>query len=181
MLELRNIRPGRRGGSGMSVEEGRHLGSYKRRHWQRRRESQIHGTRHKGFRRCWIRLLRSGERDVPHRRKRILCVAATADHQIVSVIDDSRSQTLLVPHLLPAEHETAHVQIAEQRTDRSPLRSAPAFIAIARTPMFPPVLIRFLNRSFQPHLDQMQHRPVDDPASHRLKKLGMRNRIEVAA
>jgi hypothetical protein len=30
------------------------------------------------------------------------------------------------------------------------------------------VLVRFLNRSFQPHLDQMQHCSVNDSASHRL-------------
>jgi len=29
-------------------------------------------------------------------------------------------------------------------------------------------LIRFLDRSFQPHLDQMEHVPVYDPASYRL-------------
>src|ERR1700688_3656783 len=41
-------------------------------------------------------------------------------------------------------------------------------------------LVGFLNRSFQPHLDQMQHRSVDHSASHRLKKFGMRQTIEVA-
>jgi hypothetical protein len=30
------------------------------------------------------------------------------------------------------------------------------------------VLVRFLNRGFQPHLDQMQHCSVNDSASHRL-------------
>jgi len=47
--------------------------------------------------------------------------------------------------------------------------------------MLSPVLVRFLNRGFQPHLDQMQHGPVDDPASHRLHKLDVRNRVKVAA
>src|ERR1700692_3333246 len=40
-------------------------------------------------------------------------------------------------------------------------------------------LVGFLNRSFQPHLDQMQHRSVDHSASHRLKQFGMRQTIEV--
>jgi hypothetical protein len=42
------------------------------------------------------------------------------------------------------------------------------------------VLVGFLNHSFQPHLDQMQHRSVDDSASHRSEKFGMRKTIEVA-
>jgi site-specific DNA recombinase len=52
---------------------------------------------------------------------------------------------------------------------RRPLRCAPTLIAVARTPMLLPALIGFFNRSFQPHPDQMQHRPVDDPTSHRLE------------
>jgi len=39
---------------------------------------------------------------------------------------------------------------------------------IARTPMLIPVLVSLFDRSFQPHLDQMQHGSVDDPSSHRL-------------
>ena len=38
-----------------------------------------------------------------------------------------------------------------------------------------PTLVGFLDRSFQPHLDQMQHRSVDDPSSHRPHELGMGN------
>jgi hypothetical protein len=44
--------------------------------------------------------------------------------------------------------------------------------------MLVPVLARFLNRSFQPHLDQMEHCSVDDSASHRLQKVGVWKRIE---
>jgi len=47
--------------------------------------------------------------------------------------------------------------------------------------MFVSVLVGFFHRSFQPHLDQMQHGSVHDPTSHRLKQLGMRNTIEVTA
>ena len=42
-------------------------------------------------------------------------------------------------------------------------------------------LVRFLDRGFQPHLEQMQHRSIDDPASHRLQKLGVRNTVKVTA
>ena len=49
-----------------------------------------------------------------------------------------------------------------------PLWGSPSLIPIARTPMLIPFLVGLFNRSFQPHLDQMQHRSVDDPSSHRL-------------
>jgi hypothetical protein len=42
-------------------------------------------------------------------------------------------------------------------------------------------LVGFLDRSFQPHLDQMQHGSIDDPSSHRPHKLGVWNTIKVAA
>jgi hypothetical protein len=43
------------------------------------------------------------------------------------------------------------------------------------------VLVGFLDRGFQPYLDQMQHRSSDDPASYRPHKLGVLNTIKVAA
>ena len=42
-------------------------------------------------------------------------------------------------------------------------------------------LVGFLDRSFQPHLDQMQHRSIDDPASYRLHQFGMWNAVKVTA
>lgn len=65
--------------------------------------------------------------------------------------------------------------------DRSPLRSTPTVVPISRTPMFVSVLVGFFHRSLQPHLDQMQHGSVHHPTGNRLKKLGMRNTIEVTA
>ena len=47
--------------------------------------------------------------------------------------------------------------------------------------MYVSTLVGFFDRGFQPHLDQMQHRSIDDPASYRPHKLGMWNTIEVAA
>jgi hypothetical protein len=41
-------------------------------------------------------------------------------------------------------------------------------------------LVGLFDRSFQPHLNQMQHRSVDDSASYRLEKLGVWKAIEVA-
>jgi hypothetical protein len=40
-------------------------------------------------------------------------------------------------------------------------------------------LVRFLHRCFQPHLDQMKHGAVNDPARYRLEKLRMRKRIKI--
>lgn len=69
-------------------------------------------------------------------------------------------------------------RFAEQGTDRSPLGGASTFIPIARTSMFISAFVRFFDRSFQPHLDQVEYGSVDDSASHRLEKFGMRNTIE---
>src|SRR5882724_5761480 len=81
-------------------------------------------------------------------------------------------------HSTVVPHEPTHVQVAEQRADRSSLWGSPSFIPIARTPMLIPFLVGLFNRSFQPHLDQMQHRSVDDPPSHRLHQVDVRNTIE---
>jgi hypothetical protein len=75
---------------------------------------------------------------------------------------------ILVSEPLPSQHESRHVQVAEQRADRGRLRGSLSFIPIARTPMLIPFLVGLFNRSFQEHLDQMQHGSVDDPSSHRL-------------
>src|SRR3984893_10362650 len=98
-----------------------------------------------------------------------------------ALVHDVRLPTLFVPEFLPPQHEPSHVQIAEQRTDRRPLWSTSTFVPIARTPTFVPTLVGFLDRSFQPHLDQMQHCSVDHPSSHRPHKLGMGNTVKVAA
>ena len=45
--------------------------------------------------------------------------------------------------------------------------------------MFVATLVGFFDRGLQPHLDQMQHGSIDDPASHRLQKLGVRNTVKV--
>src|SRR4051812_14890592 len=42
-----------------------------------------------------------------------------------------------------------------------------------------PVLVPLFNRGFQPHLDQMQHLPIDNPPSYTPKQCAVRNGIEV--
>src|ERR1700739_5069589 len=46
--------------------------------------------------------------------------------------------------------------------------------------MLLPALIRFLNRSLEPNLDQMKHGSVDNPASHRLEKFGVWKSIKIS-
>ena len=41
-----------------------------------------------------------------------------------------------------------------------------------------PVAVPLLDRSLQPHLDQMQHMPVDDAPGHRFEEVRMRDRVE---
>src|SRR5215469_14070166 len=48
-----------------------------------------------------------------------------------------------------------------------------------RRPRFPSSFVGFFNGAVQPHLDQMQHAPINDTARHRLEKVGMRNAPEV--
>src|SRR4029077_5842592 len=92
----------------------------------------------------------------------------SADHEVIGIVNDVRFPTLFVSQLLPSEHEPAHVQIAQQRADRRALWTPSTFIPIARASMLISTLVRLFDRSFQPHLDQMKHRPIDDSASYRL-------------
>src|SRR5262250_1448569 len=86
----------------------------------------------------------------------------------IRVVDYVCSETLLVSELLPSQHEPTHVQITEQRADRSALGRPLSFIPIARASMLIPSLVSFFDRSFEPHLDQMEHGSVDDPSCDRL-------------
>ena len=61
------------------------------------------------------------------------------------------------------------------------MRTSPPFIPIAHTAMLLSTLVRFLDGCFQPHLDQMKHRAIDNSASYRLQKFGVWKGIEVAA
>ncbi len=50
--------------------------------------------------------------------KVLLGPVPTTDHKIIGIVNDVRFQTSLVPQVLPPEHEPAHVQITQQRSDR---------------------------------------------------------------
>ena len=45
----------------------------------------------------------------PHRDQCLIGPSTTTDHKIIGIVNDVRSQTLLVPELLPPEHEPTHV------------------------------------------------------------------------
>ena len=96
----------------------------------------------------------------PHRRHRLLRRAATADHEIIGVVDDLGSKPRLVSQRLPSQNEPTHVEVAQQRRDRCSLRRAPSLVLVPGCSMFPTPLVRLFHRSLQPHLDQMQHVPI---------------------
>ena len=45
--------------------------------------------------------------------------------------------------------------------------------------VFPSSFVGFFHGTVQPHLDQMQHAPINDPARHRLQEFGMGDAPEV--
>ena len=56
--------------------------------------------------------------------------------------------------------------------------AAPMILGLGCAPFCAPV-IGFFHGAFQPHLDQMQHTPVNDPARQRFQQIGMGNGPEV--
>ena len=59
------------------------------------------------------------------------------------------------------------------------LRDAAPLVARLRRPCPPASVVGFFDGAVQPHLDQMQHAPINDAARHRLQEVGMRNAPEV--
>ena len=59
------------------------------------------------------------------------------------------------------------------------MRDAAPIVPGRRRSRLPTSVVGFFHGTFQPHLDQMQHAPIHDPARHRLEKVGMRNAPEV--
>jgi hypothetical protein len=45
--------------------------------------------------------------------------------------------------------------------------------------LLPPSIVRFFNRAFEPHLNQMQHTPINDTPRKRQHQFGMRNAAKV--
>ena len=104
---------------------------------------------------------------VPHRVQRLFGRAATADHEVIGIVDDASLQAAARAQRFPAQHESPHVQIRQQRRDRSALRAASSLVLVARRAMRVPAVVVFFDRRHQPQLDQMQHGFVADATSER--------------
>src|SRR6516225_240561 len=74
--------------------------------------------------------------------------------------------------------EPVHVDVGKQWARDAALWRA-ASVALASTHAPFPVSIPFLDRRFQPQLDQPQHCAIRDPASYRLHQLAVRNQVKV--
>ena len=59
------------------------------------------------------------------------------------------------------------------------MRDAAPVVSRRRRTCLPSSIVGFFHGAFQPHLDQMQHAPINDPTRHRLEKFGVRNAPEV--
>ena len=78
----------------------------------------------------------------------------------------------------PVLQETVHVDVGEQWACDAALRRA-ARVALATTDAPGPIaFIPFLDRRFQPQLDQPEHAPVHDATCYRFEKRVMWNRVE---
>jgi hypothetical protein len=60
------------------------------------------------------------------------------------------------------------------------LRNAPLLVPVFRGALCAPPRIGLFYRGFEPHLDEMQHAPVNDPTRHRLHELEVRDAVEIA-
>src|SRR6202048_464625 len=92
--------------------------------------------------------------------------SATEDDQVVGIRDDVCTKRFSPSGQPPVLQESVHVDVGEQWARDAALRRA-ARVALA-TPDAPgPVtFIPFLDRRFQPQLDQPGHVPVHDATSH---------------
>src|SRR5216683_250436 len=103
---------------------------------------------------------------------------ATEDDKVVRVVDETSTVGLVLAALSPRPQEPMHVDVCQQRTEHSSLRSAaPAMLATRHAP--PPLLIPFLDRRFQPHLNESQHCAIDHASSDTLHQLLVRDGVEI--
>src|SRR5260370_11225553 len=125
---------------------------------------------------------------------------AAKDHKVIGIVDDSSVKSLTPFGDPPVLQKAIHIDVGKQWADHPtgpeaqtlwcpyPLtRSAvlfasgqwsPTGVLLASCPMPPSLLIPLLCRNLQPHLDQMQHVPIDDSPSHTLQQLGVRNVVK---
>jgi hypothetical protein len=134
------------------------------------------GSLHRGF-----RLVECQPEPRHHRirpRQSLGRVAEAEDHEVVGVRNDVRTERSAASGEPPMLQEAVHVYVGKQRAHDTALRRA---VSAAPTAAHAPfaVAIPFLDRRFQPQLDQPQHVPVDDASGHRFEEVRVRNRVEV--
>jgi len=88
--------------------------------------------------------------------------------EVIGIIHDVRFPTLFRVPASSIRARTGACTDCSATADRRALRTPSTFIPIARASMLISTR-RLFDRSFQPHLDQMQHRPIDDSARYRLR------------
>src|SRR5260370_102795 len=103
---------------------------------------------------------------------------AAKDHKVIGIVDDSSVKSLTPFGDPPVLQKAIHIDVGKQWADHPTLRS-PTGVLLASCPMPPSLLIPLLCRNLQPHLDQMQHVPIDDSPSHTLQQFGVRNVVKV--
>ncbi len=99
---------------------------------------------------------------VPHHAHGLVGRAATADHVIVGIVDDSGAKTPLVSQRLPAQDEPPHREVRKQWRDRSPLRATPTLVFVPGRSMPTPAIVDLFHRCLEPHLDQAENVPIND-------------------
>src|SRR5260370_9057683 len=73
----------------------------------------------------------------PHRGQPLFGVALTADHEGIGIVDDLSAETGLVSQRLPAQDEPTHIEVTQQRRERSPLRRPFTLVPFAWRSPFP--------------------------------------------
>src|SRR5215469_11262238 len=117
-----------------------------------------------------LRLIQGDPHPCYHLPRPIQCLCrfpATQNHEIIREIHDMSVKLLSPFGLPPTLQQTVHVQIGEHWAGHPTLRSPAVAILPPRQPTLS-VLVPLLDRGLQPHLNQTQHIPIDDSASHTL-------------
>src|ERR1035441_2131421 len=117
-----------------------------------------------------------------HRRKCCRPVAGrTADHEIVSIVDDMGIESRRVAMLVPRQQKAPEVEVGEERRCRSSLGSPPLPIASLCGSKKRVAVRALAHRRPQPLLDHRQDLPVGDSAADATHQRTVRNRGEVIA
>src|SRR5215471_9415412 len=117
-----------------------------------------------------LRLIQGDPHACYHLPRPIQCLgrfAATENHEVIRVVHYMGIELLSPFGVPPTLQQTVHVQVGEHGAGHSTLRSPAVAILPSRQPTLP-VLLPLLDRGLQPHLNQTQHIPIDNSASHTL-------------